>query len=324
MPKIYFLNGPNANLYGLDAKGTYGTESFPQIKERCENTPRTIGIDLDFRQSNHEGELIDWIQEARQKADGLIINGAGLTYTSIAILDALLAFEKPIIEVHMSNIYKREPFRHHSFISKAATGIVAGLGPLGYELAITAIAQVLEGREEGMSRDALIFYSEFDDPAAWKKTLTAELPDLDFHTDPRRGRSGDVHYALAWKPPKGFFARFPNLKLVTNLGAGVDSLVGRDDLPDVPISRLSDDGMVQLMTFLRAVLGHPLCARHPHLRARATRAANGNTCIRARCPTSASACWGLGELGAPGGARRWHERASTCAAGAAARRPSTA
>lgn len=144
MPKIYFLNGPNANLYGLDAKGTYGTESFPQIKARCEKHAKGIGIDLDFRQSNAEGELIDWIQEARQKADGLIINGAGLTYTSIAILDALLAFEKPIIEVHMSNIYKREPFRHHSFISKAATGIVAGLGPLGYELAITAIAKVLE------------------------------------------------------------------------------------------------------------------------------------------------------------------------------------
>ncbi len=144
MPKIFFLNGPNANLYGLDAKGTYGTESYPQIKERCETHAESLGIALDFRQSNHEGELIDWIQEARRDADGLIINGAGLTYTSIAILDALLAFEKPIIEVHMSNIYRREPFRHHSFISKAATGIVAGLGPLGYELSITAIAKVLE------------------------------------------------------------------------------------------------------------------------------------------------------------------------------------
>ncbi|MFN3351836.1 type II 3-dehydroquinate dehydratase, partial [Pseudorhodoplanes sp.] len=90
------------------------------------------------------GELIDWIQAARQDTDGLLINGAGLTYTSIAILDALLAYEKPIIEVHMSNIYKREPFRHHSFISKAATGIVAGLGPLGYEMAITAMARLLE------------------------------------------------------------------------------------------------------------------------------------------------------------------------------------
>ena len=141
---VYFLNGPNANLYGLDAKGVYGTESFPEIEARCRRHAESLSVALDFRQSNHEGVLIDWIQEARQKADGLIINGAGLTYTSVAILDALMALEKPIIEVHMSNIYKREPFRHHSFISKAATGIVAGLGPLGYELAITAMTRLLE------------------------------------------------------------------------------------------------------------------------------------------------------------------------------------
>jgi 3-dehydroquinate dehydratase-2 len=143
-PRILFLNGPNANLYGLDAKGTYGTESFPQIKSRCSAHAQGLGASLDFRQSNHEGELIDWIQAARGETDGLIINGAGLTYTSIAILDALLAYEKPIIEVHMSNIYRREPFRHHSYISKAATGIVAGLGPLGYELAITALLKLIE------------------------------------------------------------------------------------------------------------------------------------------------------------------------------------
>jgi 3-dehydroquinate dehydratase-2 len=142
---VYFLNGPNANLYGLDAKGVYGTESFPEIEARCRRHAESLSVALDFRQSNHEGVLIDWIQEARQKADGLIINGAGLTYTSVAILDALMALEKPIIEVHMSNIYKRESFRHHSFISKAATGIVAGLGPLGYELAITAMTRMLGG-----------------------------------------------------------------------------------------------------------------------------------------------------------------------------------
>ncbi len=143
-PRILFLNGPNANLYGLDAKGAYGTESFPQIAARCTSHAQGLGASLDFRQSNHEGELIDWIQAARQDTDGLIINGAGLTYTSIAILDALLAYEKPIIEVHMSNIYKREPFRHHSYISKAATGIVAGLGPVGYELAIAAVLRLIE------------------------------------------------------------------------------------------------------------------------------------------------------------------------------------
>jgi 3-dehydroquinate dehydratase-2 len=148
---MLFLNGPNANLYGLDAKGTYGTESFPQIEARCRQHAQDLGAALDFRQSNSEGQLIDWIQAARLDTDGLIINGAGLTYTSIAILDALLAYEKPIIEVHMSNIYRREPFRHHSFISKAATGIVAGLGPLGYELAITALLRLIEtrGRHEG-------------------------------------------------------------------------------------------------------------------------------------------------------------------------------
>jgi 3-dehydroquinate dehydratase-2 len=140
---VYFLNGPNANLYGLDSSGTYGTESFPQIEQRCRSHAEDLRVALDFRQTNHEGVLIDWIQEARLQADGLIINGAGLTYTSVAVLDALLSFGKPIIEVHMSNIYRREPFRHHSFISKAATGIVAGLGPLGYELAITALTRLL-------------------------------------------------------------------------------------------------------------------------------------------------------------------------------------
>jgi 3-dehydroquinate dehydratase-2 len=142
-PRILFLNGPGTNLYGLGGKGTYGTESFPHIEARCRDHAKGLGVDFDFRQSNQEGQLIDWIQEARLDRDGLLINGAGLTYTSIAILDALLAFEKPIIEVHMSNICRREPFRHHSFISKAAIGIVAGLGPLGYEMAITAMVRLL-------------------------------------------------------------------------------------------------------------------------------------------------------------------------------------
>lgn len=137
---ILFLNGPNANLYGLDPSGTYGAESFPELKARCERHAESVGVALDFRQSNHEGVLIDWIQEGRGTAAGLAINAAGLTYTSIAILDALLAFPGPIIEVHMSNIWKREPFRHHSYMSRAATGVIAGLGGFGYELAITALA----------------------------------------------------------------------------------------------------------------------------------------------------------------------------------------
>ena len=144
---VMFLNGPNANLYGLDPDGTYGTESYPALKVRCEAHARGLGVALDFRQSNHEGVLVDWIQEARGRCHGLVINAAGLTYSSVPILDALLAFGKPIIEAHMSNIWKREPFRHRSYVSKAATGVVAGLGGLGYELAITAVATLAREAE---------------------------------------------------------------------------------------------------------------------------------------------------------------------------------
>jgi 3-dehydroquinate dehydratase-2 len=144
---VYFLNGPNANLYGLTDQGTYGTDTFEALQKRCADAAARLSIALAFRQSNSEGQLIDWVQEAISKADGLIINGAGLTYTSIALLDALLAFPGPVIEVHMSNIYRREPFRHHSYLSKAATGIVAGLGADGYELAIVAMRRLLDRKK---------------------------------------------------------------------------------------------------------------------------------------------------------------------------------
>lgn len=142
-PKVMFLNGPNANLYGLDRDGTYGSESFEGIQQSCLSHAETLGITLDFRQSNHEGILIDWIQEARLQHDALIINAAGLSYRSIPILDALLAFEGPIIEAHMSNIWKREPFRHHSMLSQAVNGVIAGLGVIGYRLALDTTAQLL-------------------------------------------------------------------------------------------------------------------------------------------------------------------------------------
>ncbi|MCF5172840.1 type II 3-dehydroquinate dehydratase [Pseudomonas canadensis] len=141
---VFFLNGPNANLYGLDKAGTYGSESFASIQARCQDLAATLGLTLDFRQSNHEGVLVDWIQEARLNADAIVINAAGLSYSSVPILDALLAFDGPIIEAHMSNIWKRERFRHHSYVSKAATGVIAGLGALGYQLALTAVAELLE------------------------------------------------------------------------------------------------------------------------------------------------------------------------------------
>lgn len=141
--RVYFLNGPNANLYGLDNTGTYGSESFASIQARCQRHAAALGLALEFRQSNHEGALVDWIQEARLNADAIVINAAGLSYSSVPILDALLAFDGPIIEAHMSNIWKREHFRHHSYVSKAATGVIAGLGALGYELALTAVAALL-------------------------------------------------------------------------------------------------------------------------------------------------------------------------------------
>jgi 3-dehydroquinate dehydratase-2 len=144
---VYFLNGPNANLYGHTAGAVYGSETFEDLGRRCEKKAKALGLALSFRQSNWEGELIDWIQEGIRKADGIVINGAGLTYTSVALLDALLSFPKPIVEVHMSNIYRREPFRHHSFISKAATGIVAGLGADGYDLALEAMKRLLDRAE---------------------------------------------------------------------------------------------------------------------------------------------------------------------------------
>ena len=143
MTTVMFLNGPNANLYGLDKTDTYGSDSFPQIEAACMAKAAALGFTLDFRQSNHEGVLVDWIQEARQSCAGLLINAAGLTYTSVPILDALLAFDGPILECHMSNIWKREPFRHHSYVSKAATGVIAGLGLRGYLLGLAAMAELI-------------------------------------------------------------------------------------------------------------------------------------------------------------------------------------
>jgi 3-dehydroquinate dehydratase-2 len=140
MKPIYILNGPNLNLLGHRELDIYGAAKLADIHQRLEPCATSLGLTIDFRQSNHEGVLIDWIQEAREKASALIINAGGLTHTSIPLLDALLALPVPIIEVHLSNIYRREPFRHQSYISKAATGVICGLGPKGYELALDALA----------------------------------------------------------------------------------------------------------------------------------------------------------------------------------------
>jgi 3-dehydroquinate dehydratase-2 len=147
MPTVFLLNGPNANLYGLDAQGafarTYGREDFPAIGARCHRAAERVGLLLDFRQTNDEGQLIDWVQEARTAADGLLINATSLSYTSIAVMDAMLMLDCPVIEIHMFNIHRGEPFRHKTFTSLAATASLCGLGPLGYELAIGAMADLI-------------------------------------------------------------------------------------------------------------------------------------------------------------------------------------
>ncbi len=147
MPKpVFVLNGPNLNLLGEREPEIYGHETLDDIRRRLEDRAGRKGLAVDFRQSNREGELVDWIQEARTGASGIIINPAGYGHTSVAILDALLAAtDIPCIEVHLSNMYKREPFRRKSMVSRAATGIICGLGSLGYDLALEAMAHRLQG-----------------------------------------------------------------------------------------------------------------------------------------------------------------------------------
>ena len=142
--KIIIINGPNLNLLGEREQSQYGSTTFDQLKENCLKEADKIGIELDFTQSNIEGELVNLIQDARKKFDGMIINAAGFTHTSVAIRDALDLFKKPIIELHISNIYKREEFRHKSLISDIVTGRIFGLGVEGYILAIISIEKILK------------------------------------------------------------------------------------------------------------------------------------------------------------------------------------
>jgi len=142
--KIIIINGPNLNLLGEREQSQYCSTTFDQLKENCLKESIKIGIELEFSQSNIEGELVNLIQDARKKYDGMIINAAGFTHTSVAIRDALDLFKKPIIELHISNIYKREEFRHKSLISDIATGGIFGLGVEGYILAIISIEKILK------------------------------------------------------------------------------------------------------------------------------------------------------------------------------------
>ncbi|MBL8630668.1 MAG: type II 3-dehydroquinate dehydratase [Rhodospirillaceae bacterium] len=141
--KILVLNGPNLNMLGTREPEIYGHTTLDDIKRLVEARASTLKLDADFRQSNNEGELVSAIQSARGHFDGIIINAAAYTHTSVAILDALLACSVPVVEVHLSNIYRREEFRHHSYVSRAATGVICGFGAEGYELALDAISNLL-------------------------------------------------------------------------------------------------------------------------------------------------------------------------------------
>ena len=142
--KIIIINGPNLNLLGEREQSQYGSDTFEQIKEKCLKKSNDIGLEVNFTQSNLEGEIVNIIQEARKEFKAMIINAAGFTHTSVAIRDALSLFKKPIIELHISNIYKREEFRHKSLISDIATGGIFGLGTEGYILAIISIQKIIE------------------------------------------------------------------------------------------------------------------------------------------------------------------------------------
>jgi 3-dehydroquinate dehydratase-2 len=143
-PQILLLNGPNLNMLGQREPAIYGADTLADIEQRCLARADAIGLALTFRQSNHEGELVTWIQDANEACDGLIVNAGAYTHTSIALLDALTLLDCPIIELHLSNIFAREKFRHHSYISAVATGVICGLGASGYTLALDAMKGLLD------------------------------------------------------------------------------------------------------------------------------------------------------------------------------------
>ncbi|MBB5755031.1 type II 3-dehydroquinate dehydratase [Prosthecomicrobium pneumaticum] len=136
---VFVLNGPNLNMLGRREPGIYGTSTLAEIGAQAREAGERLGLSVDFRQSNHEGQLVDWIHEAFEAAKGIVINPGAYTHTSIALHDALRAVALPTIELHLSNVFAREAFRHHSYVSPAATGVICGFGPRGYVLALEAI-----------------------------------------------------------------------------------------------------------------------------------------------------------------------------------------
>ena len=143
LPTIYVLNGPNLNLLGTREPHIYGSDTLDDIASALEDRAKALGLGIDMRQSNHEGHLVDWLQEANARgAKAVILNAGAFTHTSVAIHDAIKGIDVPVIEVHLSNPHSREPFRHHSYITPVAKGIIAGFGASGYELALDAAARL--------------------------------------------------------------------------------------------------------------------------------------------------------------------------------------
>jgi 3-dehydroquinate dehydratase-2 len=143
---LYILNGPNLNLLGTREPEIYGSETLADVERRCAARAKSHGYDITFQQSNHEGQLVDWIQEARRKALGIIINAGAFTHTSVALHDALKAADVPAIEVHLSNVFRREAFRHHSHLSPVVNGVILGFGVTSYELAVDGLVELLKGK----------------------------------------------------------------------------------------------------------------------------------------------------------------------------------
>lgn len=141
----FVLNGPNLNLLGKRQPAIYGSDTLADVEAECRKTAAALGLELRFHQSNAEHQLIDWIHEARDVAGGIVINPGAYSHTSIAILDALSACECPVLEVHISNIHRRESFRHHSYVSMVAAGVIAGFGVQGYPLALQRLAHLIDG-----------------------------------------------------------------------------------------------------------------------------------------------------------------------------------
>lgn len=147
-PSVLVLNGPNLNLLGVREPHIYGSETLEDIELACRQAGADLGLGIDFRQSNHEGELVTWIQEALGDHDAIVLNAGAYSHTSIAIHDALAAVGLPVVEVHLSNIFRREPYRHHSHVATVAHGVICGFGPQGYLLALQAVARLTQSQEQ--------------------------------------------------------------------------------------------------------------------------------------------------------------------------------